>query len=297
MDHEEAKHILQLCRPGNDKDHNDPLIAQALERLDTDAELQAWFEAQQAFDAQISAALQRIEPPADLKTSILAGMRAHQAQSQAQNSHPQGSGDAPHTDGSLPFPEPAERTSHRPWFKPWMGMAAALAVIFAILARPIPDEAPELATNLRLAPNQKLAASPRVATASVPNVIEFLANEISAFKGSKFDKRDAPLGELRSHLTRTGMPCPHRIPEPLDRLPAMGCVTFDYNGTKLSMICFKNGQVYHLITADKANFPAHCSQRPQSFACNQQAFKLWTEGDQVLILCTEGTLEDLTGCK
>ena len=296
MDHEEAKHILQLCRPGNDEDHNDPLIAEALERLDTDAELLEWFEAQQAFDAQISAGLRSIDPPADLKISILAGMRAHATQSESQIDTKSG-GDAPVAHSSIPFSDSADTSTHRPWFKPWVGMAAAIAVIFAILSRPIPDEASELATNLRLATNQRLAANPQVATASVPNVIEFLANEISAFEGSKFDKRDAQLGELRSHLTRTGMPCPHSIPEPLDRLPTMGCVTFDYNGIKLSMICFKNGQAYHLITADKANFPAHCSQRPQSFACNQQAFKLWTEGDQVLILCTEGTLEDLAGCR
>ena len=294
MDREEAKHILQLCRPGNDEDRNDPLIAEALRLLKTDTELLAWFEAQQAFDAQISDALSHIEPPADLKASILVGMRAHAAQSESQIGS-QVANDAPSAHNSIPFPSPAGHTAHRPWFKPWMGMAAAIAVTFAILSRPIPDEPPQLATNQRMAtasvPNQ------RMTTASVPNVIEFLANEISAFKGSKFDKRDDELGELRSHLLRTGMPSPQTIPAQLDTMPTMGCVTFDYNGTKLSMICFKNGQVYHLITADKANFPAHCSQRPQSFACNQQAFKLWTEGDQVLILCTEGTIEDIAGCK
>lgn len=285
MDREEAKHILQLCRPGNDDDRNDPLIAAALDRLSSDAELQAWFEDQQAFDAQVSDSLSRIEPPTDLKTSILAGMRAHQTQPSALNDHQAVEHGAPHTDSSTPFPDPADRTAYRSWFKPWMGMAAGIALTFAILSRPIPEESVQIAAN------------PKLATASVPNVIEFLANEISALKSSKLDKRDAQLSALQSHLSGTGMPCPHSIPPALDNLPTIGCVTFDYNGTKLSLICFRNGQMYHLITADKASFPARCSEHPQLFECQQQAFKLWTEGDQVMILCTEGALEQLAGCK
>jgi hypothetical protein len=285
MDREEAKHILQLCRPGNDDDRKDPLIAAALERLSSDAELQAWFEDQQTFDAQVSDSLSLIEPPTDLKTSILAGMRAHQVQLSTLNDHQAVGHGAPHTNSSTPFPDPAERTAQRTWFKPWMGMAAGIALTFAILSRPIPDESVQVAGNLKLA------------TASVPNVIEFLANEISALKSSKLDKRDAQLGALQRHLSGAGMPCPHSIPAALDNLPTIGCVTLDYNGTKLSLICFRNGQMYHLITAEKASFPAHCSEHPQLFECQQQAFKLWTEGEQVMILCTEGALEQLAGCK
>jgi hypothetical protein len=185
MDREEAKHILQLCRPGNDDDHKDPLIAAALERLSSDAELQAWFEDQQRFDAQVSDSLSLIEPPTDLKTSILAGMRAHQVQLSTLNDHQAVGHGAPHTNSSTPFPDPAERTAQRTWFKPWMGMAAGIALTFAILSRPIPDESVQVAGNLKLA------------TASVPNVIEFLANEISALKSSKLDKRDAHESEFR----------------------------------------------------------------------------------------------------
>ena len=82
MDREEAQYILQLCRPDNSEDRNDPLIAEALELLNQDAELRAWFEEQQALDTKISAEFNRVEPPADLKAAILAGMRAHAVQSQ-----------------------------------------------------------------------------------------------------------------------------------------------------------------------------------------------------------------------
>ena len=52
MDREEAQYILQLCRPDNSEDRNDPLIAEALELLNQDAELRAWFEEQQALDTK-----------------------------------------------------------------------------------------------------------------------------------------------------------------------------------------------------------------------------------------------------
>ena len=52
MDREEAQNILQLCRPDNSEDRNDPLIAEALELLNQDAELRAWFEEQQALDTR-----------------------------------------------------------------------------------------------------------------------------------------------------------------------------------------------------------------------------------------------------
>ena len=176
--------------------------------------------------------------------------------------------------------------------------AQSLPSPVSLLAAPIADEAPRNCDQPAMRPASR-AQRRESPPPGVPNVIEFLAQRNQRIQGLEIRQtRTNELGELRSHLARTGMPSPQPFPAAARHsLPTMGCVTFDYNGTKLSMICFKNGQVYHLITADKANFPAHCSQRPQSFACNQQAFKLWTEGDQVLILCTEGTLEDIAGCK
>jgi hypothetical protein len=284
MDREEAKNILQLCRPGNDEDRNDPLIAEALELLNNDATLQTWFEEQQALDTQISAALHHIEPPADLKTSILVGMRAHQAQSELLMGNAAEEDEA--TDHSIPFPRRANSADRRSWFKPWMGVAALIAVVFAILVLPRPDESTRLAS-----------ANQHVATASVPNLIEFLAQQINEFNGSKFDKRSEQINELQSHLASTGMPNPASIPSQLGELATLGCVTFDYEGTKLSMICFKNGQVYHLITANKASFPKDCTpcdgQKTKVFEAKQQAFKIWAEGEQVFILTTQGTAEDI----
>ncbi len=291
MDREEAQYILQLCRPENSEDRNDPLIAEALELLNQDAELSAWFEEQQALDTKISAEFNRVEPPADLYAAILAGMRANAVQSQLLIGNK--GEDAEQDHHPIRFTQPTNRSEQRAGLRAWMGIAAIFAVagVALMLSR---SEAPtQLANNDQSA----AGASPIIATAGAPNMIEFLAQQISEFNGSKFDKRGVQVGDLQSHLASTGMPNPAQIPQQLKQLTTIGCVTFDYDGTKLSMICFKNGQVYHLITVDKARVPIDCTpcqgQKSKVFEAQQQAFKVWAEGEQIFILTTQGSEEDL----
>jgi hypothetical protein len=74
MDKQEAKLILQAQRP-NDLDATQPVFAEALALVDTDPELKAWWEAQQAFDRKVAAKLKEIPLPADLRTNILTGRK------------------------------------------------------------------------------------------------------------------------------------------------------------------------------------------------------------------------------
>ncbi|HEY4414967.1 MAG TPA: hypothetical protein VGO57_04665 [Verrucomicrobiae bacterium] len=71
MTRDEAKLILQSCRPGG-RDAGDPQFAEALALAKTDSELAAWFAGQQRFDANVSAGLQQVRVPARLKAEILA---------------------------------------------------------------------------------------------------------------------------------------------------------------------------------------------------------------------------------
>ena len=285
MDREEAKNILQLCRPNNLDDRNDPLIAEALELLREDTELSVWFEEQQAIDTVISAEFCKIEASAHQQASTLVAMKAHAAHSILL----QGDSVDQTTDQveqSLPFP-----ANTRPWSRPWIAAAAALVVAGAFLAVPRQTPHPQLVSN------DMVATEPTIATAGVPNVIHFLAEQIRDFNLSRFDKRADEVSELQSHLAGMGMPTPAHIPEQLEALKTLGCITFDYNGMNLSMICFKNGRAYHLITAEKASFPKECSpcekQKTKSYECDKQAFKIWSEGEQIFILTTTGTQEDI----
>lgn len=277
MQREEAKQLLELCRPGNEEDRQDPALAEAFALLETDAELQAWFDEQQAIDARISESINAIEPPADLKASILAGMRLHQAHATPEHTE---AAEAPEQANghTLPFsPETARQAQRKAtWFSPWIGIAALFAIMMVFFNLP---KGPQPANDQALA--------------GLPPVLQFLSQEIDSLKPSTFDKRDTDAGHLQTYLASMQAPAPQSIPDCLDKMATVGCVTYEYGNTKLSMICFKNGDVYHLITADKATYPDALPTEPQTYECSDKAFKLWVDGDQVKILSVHGTEQDI----
>lgn len=74
MDNEQAKTILSAWRRG-DAPEGDPLLEQALARMESDAELAGWFAEQQDFDDEMRSAMRSIEPPPHLRESILAAAK------------------------------------------------------------------------------------------------------------------------------------------------------------------------------------------------------------------------------
>jgi hypothetical protein len=75
VNREEAKSVLVACRP-NGADANDPLFAEAMALVKNDAELRAWFEAEQAADKLIAAKLKAAPLPPDLLARVRAGTQA-----------------------------------------------------------------------------------------------------------------------------------------------------------------------------------------------------------------------------
>jgi len=282
MDREEAKNILQLCRPGVESDLNDPLIAEAFEFLERDSELQIWFEDQQAFDAQICEQLESIKPPADLKASILAGMRAHQKIATAPEPDPDA---APepflHATGpSTPKEDKVISKTNKAWWRnPWVGIAALFVFMMIIINAPSRNDT-QLAQN-----------DPSLA--SLPAILPFLSDQIDDMTIFGFDKKDEQAHQLQTFLANSGAPSPRKLCDKLASVPTIGCVTFEFNDAKLSMICFKEGEVFHLITADAADFPQACPKQPQIYEIRDKAFKVWVEGDQLNILTIHGTKNDI----
>ncbi len=72
MDKVSLKLLLESYRP---QDADDPLFAEALREVAADPELAAWFADMQRFDAVISAKIQDVPVPSDLKDHILLGYR------------------------------------------------------------------------------------------------------------------------------------------------------------------------------------------------------------------------------
>ncbi len=72
MDKDEAKYLLQSYRPSG-ADASDPHFADALGHVQQDAEMQSWFNRQQAISTALTEKLQEIPVPKDLKARILSG--------------------------------------------------------------------------------------------------------------------------------------------------------------------------------------------------------------------------------
>ena len=68
-----AKFLLNAYRPSG-ADAQDPAFRDALEQAARDPELGAWFKEQRGFDSMIAEKLSGIEPPATLRSAILAGI-------------------------------------------------------------------------------------------------------------------------------------------------------------------------------------------------------------------------------
>ena len=83
MDKQQVKLVLQALRP-NGQDAAKPAFAEALALAKADAELEAWWAAQQDFDRRVAAKLGEVPLPADLRATILAGRKIEQFQPRPQ---------------------------------------------------------------------------------------------------------------------------------------------------------------------------------------------------------------------
>lgn len=102
MNNENAKFVLQAYR-ANGADASDPEFRAALEQARQDPELAQWLEKQLAFDRAVGAKLRSIQPPADLRQTILAGA------------------------------EVAQQTKRSWWYQPrWVAIAAALILSLSV---------------------------------------------------------------------------------------------------------------------------------------------------------------------
>ena len=75
MNSEQAKFVLAAYRPEMDYE-DDPVMAEAIDQLLRDPELARWFADERELDETISKMLLAESPPADLRTQLLAGLRA-----------------------------------------------------------------------------------------------------------------------------------------------------------------------------------------------------------------------------
>ncbi len=261
MTPEDIQERLNLCRPGHPEDLEDPLIAEALEAAREDPALETWFERQAQFDARIAASLASITAPEGLRESILA----------------QAGGASGERDEGRPAT--ARTTEKRFWQRPWLAAAASIAVLILIVFASRTD-------------TQTAGDAPAIAEAGIPDVVRFLGDKIATFEGD-FEKRGTSVEPLKAHLRTRGAAAPASLPRHLKQTASVGCVTFDYGGTKLGMICFKGDQVYHLVCGDASKLGLPLGSSPRVYETAGLSLQVWREGDTIHFLVVKGPKEAL----
>jgi hypothetical protein len=81
------------------------------------------------------------------------------------------------------------------------------------------------------------------------------------------------------------------MPARLESQPAIGCRVIDWQGHKVSLICFKldGGETVHLFTLDRSALRDAPPAEPQFAVAGRYAVAGWTGGDKVyLMACSRG---------
>ena len=260
MTRDEAKQLLDLCRPDNAEDRRDSKLAPAFELLKTDHVLAAWFEKTQAVDRRISDALSQIAGPESFKAEILESMHKRAQAKLTEETEP-----------AIAFPE-TERPSST-WIKPLIGLAALFLIAFVGFTQIFQTSKTDSAR------------------AEWQSIIQHFANKIHALEDDMLEKHSPSFEELQAYLASRQSPVPDDVPANLQNLDAYGCVTYQYKGATFSMVCFEAGDTYyHLFTATRTAFPAAIPAGPESFEIDGQIFELWSDADNVYLLDVNGTV-------
>jgi len=113
---------------------------------------------------------------------------------------------------------------------------------------------------------------------------------------SSFDVQSHKPDELVAWLRANHAVAAQTLPQALEKLESLGCKTFSWNGTPLSVICFlrPNGGLIHLVTMN-APAASHCAlnRKPELVQQGHWATATWREGDMLYMLALEGPSDQL----
>lgn len=125
-----------------------------------------------------------------------------------------------------------------PWWKQFsvLGAAASFLLILGIV----------------LLPNHTPSSYPKLAT-SVEHFQDFAARSLKTNSG--FNARSPEWKTLVSYLNDNKTPAPTSLPDKMNVMPSVGCMTLQYHKKPVGVICFgKNGKS-HLFVINFKDFP------------------------------------------
>ena len=113
---------------------------------------------------------------------------------------------------------------------------------------------------------------------------------------SSFDAQSRDASELVNWLRANHAPAAENLPENLGKLATLGCKTFSWNGSPISVICFMrpDGGLVHLVTANATPATAAVAKgKPTLVRHRDWTAATWRQGDKVCMLALEGPPEQL----
>ena len=122
----------------------------------------------------------------------------------------------------------------------------------------------------------------------------------AALRGYNMDFETNDLQQIRAFLARQNAPADYELPGNLQHTAATGCAIQDWQGSKVSMICFRTGKPLApgeksdlwLFVADRAALKdAPKAGAPQFSKVNRLVTATWTQGNRIYFLGTAGENE------
>jgi hypothetical protein len=113
---------------------------------------------------------------------------------------------------------------------------------------------------------------------------------------SSFDVQSHNPAELVSWLHSKRAPAAQTLPPNLEKLESLGCKTFSWNGTPVSLICFvrPDGGLIHFVATAATSASDHIGKVKRTLLRQGKwTTATWREGDRIYMLALEGSPEQL----
>ncbi len=113
---------------------------------------------------------------------------------------------------------------------------------------------------------------------------------------SAFDAQSHAPAQLLAWLRENHAPAAETLPSHLENLKSLGCKTFSWNGTPVSVICFMRpeGGHVHLVTTDATSaITGHWKTTPTLLRQGDWTTATWREGNKIYMVAIEGSPEQL----
>lgn len=266
MNNDEAKFILRAYRPGG-PDAADPQFEAALAQARRDPELGRWLAEETALDRTLSAKLQTVPVPTDLKATILAGRKV------------------------LPLPV-------TPWWRLRLhpaATAAALALTFGLIGYLAMHEPPEPRADFA-GFSQDLTDYLAKGYGVLPRHAHLATTQVNYFGAQSYrmNYRSPSLDDVRRWLKDNGGHPDFAVPAPLQKPLNLGCAVMDWRGHRVTLLAFQTGRALphdkvHLAIIQTADLPDAPARNLTRFAEGDDwTTAAWTDGPLTYLLMAPG---------